>query len=109
MHLDVREVSGEGEELILTRRWHGESDPRATGTVEGYLIRLETVHPYPVVFVEVERSDYRAVLVVAPPGYDLPPETVPNLRPGGWGHYKESWGWLKVIQSALDQIELGPP
>ena len=86
MHFRVEPAGGEREELILTRRWHGQFDARASGGVGGYLIRLETVNPYPE-SVRVERSDYRAVLVVAPPGYDLPAFTA--VRVQTWRRLKQ--------------------
>ena len=90
VQLSVEPAGGEAVELILTRRWHGEPDARATGEVEGYLIRLETVNPYPDTSVEVDRSDYRAVLVAAPPGGELPPFTAfTAVRVWTWGELKQ--------------------
>ena len=89
VHLGVEPAGGDREELILTRRWHGKPDARATGAVGGYLIRLETVNPYPEWRVQPERPEYRAVLVVAPSGEELPAYTFTAVRVQTWGRLKQ--------------------
>ena len=72
---------GEVEPFTLTR--HHEGDERATVLVAGYRFRLEAIDPYPMDPLDgtaIERAQYRARLLIAPPGEELPQEATAVVR-----------------------------
>ncbi|HJP31680.1 MAG: hypothetical protein QF689_05590 [Candidatus Latescibacteria bacterium] len=76
---------GQIEPFTLTR--HHEGDERATVRVAGYQFRLEAIDPYPLDETGIARMDYRAQLVIAPPGEDLP-DAATVVRRRSWANLK---------------------
>jgi hypothetical protein len=85
VHLAVEPAGAERREIILTRQ--NDQDERATGEIDGYRIRVGEVTPLPRLDVIPESSDYRALLIVTPPGTDMPPAST-AIRATGWAELK---------------------
>jgi len=71
--------------VSLTR--HHDGDERATATAGGLLLRLLEITPYPQDEAGVDRTDYRARLIVAAPGEDLP-DIITAIQQQTWGTIK---------------------